>query len=104
MRPGNLFVALWGKIGNNEVAPLVEEKKPVAVLHNERVSPADRFPCGCSLERFPNSLAGLGSQTAQLPIAAYTVDVAVFQKWSAQNGIEMSGVFLVDLFALPGNR
>jgi len=54
-----------------------------------------------SLEGLPDPLASIGLETTQLAIAANAVDVAVLEKRSAYDGVEVCGVIFAGLFCAP---
>ena len=97
----DFLVAARAELGDDQVALFVEEEEAVAVLHDERIGPADGFAGGGGLEGFPDALAGLRLQAAQLAVAADAVNVAVFEEGRAHDGVEVGGVLLVHLERAP---
>src|ERR1041384_3105123 len=96
-----LFIALRAEVGNDEIAEFVEEEKPITVLDDKGVSPADPLAGGGGLERFPDALAGLGFEAAELTIAANAVDIAILEKGCAEDRVQVSSVFLADFLRAP---
>ncbi|MDB6123220.1 MAG: hypothetical protein JWQ71_2213 [Pedosphaera sp.] len=98
----DFFVTFGTKFRDDEVAFFVEEEKAVGVFDEEGVGPAHFFfVVGGGFEGFPNAVAGVGFEAAELAIATDAVDVAVFEKRGDHGGVEGVGIFLADFFALP---
>src|SRR5258708_30123864 len=102
MRAADFLVTFGTELRDNQVAFLVEQKKSVRVFYDERVGPAHFLAVGRGgVQRFPEALAGVRLEAAQLAIAANAVNMAVLQEWRAHGGMEGVRVFFTDSLALP---
>src|SRR3954447_9328513 len=92
----DFFVRLGCEPRDDQIALFIEQEKSVAVLDDENLSGAGSFR-SMGLERFPDALAGVGSDAAEHAAAVVAsvdaVDVPVLKKRRAENAVE-GGLFL----------
>src|SRR5436190_20159981 len=103
MRPANFLITARTQFCDDQVAFLVKQKEPVAVLDDEGVGPTNWFTRSRGLEGFPDPVTCIRFQTPQLTITANTVNAPLFEEWRGHNCIEVRGIFLTRLFS-PPNR
>src|SRR6185503_13273711 len=75
----------------------------IPLLHHERMSPTFGFAAGWR-EGFPEPLAGIELQAAELTVAARAVDVAVLDERCGHDAVQAVRVLLTGLLALPDKR
>ena len=74
------------------------------MLHEKGVGPARLHSAASGREILPDPLAGVGSQAAQLPVAANAVDVVVLKKRCRHDAVQLFCVFFAGALALPRQR
>ena len=78
---------------------IVVDEESISVANDESGCPAGLFPSDC--QRFPNALAGGGTQAAKLAVAADTIDVVAIEDGGGDQGVQAVGVDFAVAFALP---
>ena len=101
MRPAEFLVTTRAEPGDNEVALFIRQKEHLAVLDKEGVGPAHWLAVGGGGKGFPEALARIGLETAQLAVAAHTVDVSVLQERGGDDRVQAIGFLLAAAFAPP---
>src|SRR5437016_10653119 len=104
VRAAEFLVAARTKVRDDQVSLLVEQEKPVGILHDEGVGPADGFASGSRLKCFPDPFARVRFQAAKLAVTADAIDIALFQKWRTHDGVQMGRVLFALLFRAPQSR
>ena len=100
MGAAEFVITLRREARDEQVALLIEDEIAVGVFHEEGVAPADFLAAGRG-ECFPDALAGVGFEAAELAVTAHTVNVAAFEKRRGHDAVQRVGVALAAFLRAP---
>src|SRR5688572_25327459 len=85
LRPADFLIALWRELGDDQLAPLVEQKVAVGILDEMNRAPAGRWHRGLV---FPEAASVRRVEASQLTVAIDAVNMAALKNGRADDRMQ----------------